>query len=317
MEGQITEEFMKESEVITTLAALLCRINADVHRLQLLNLHSFPDTVGEMIYEEKGMTITPRGDAYMVRQCKKIGTYHVLWNQRLNETCYQLFPVRLPKNKTKYLELNTRRLMDNSAKIKCQDRHKTTYIRDAQGEFWRYKLERKGFHKVRLKDHYFQQKMALPKLRTYTPKLLHYEKTRPHRTTLLDVLAAQQENLDTLTDYRTIGGGDIVKGIAAAMGEVVETVTDTATNIFSIIAHGATDVTNDTVQAVDNIGSTLVDIVTFTGGPSNLILYVIDLGIIIYLIYRHRTGYQQIRRQEPPPVPEHQNYLTPIDKRGT
>ena len=159
--------------------------------------------------------------------------------------------------------------------------------------------------------------MALPKLRTYTPKLLHYEKTRPHRTTLLDVLAAQQENLDTLTDYRTIGGGDIVKGIAAAMGEVVETVTDTATNIFSIIAHGATDVTNDTVQAVDNIGSTLVDIVTFTGGPSNLILYVIDLGIIIYLIYRHRTGYQQIRRQEPPPVPEHQNYLTPIDKRET
>ena len=61
----------------------------------------------------------------------------------------------------------------------------------------------------------------------------------------------------------------------------------------------------------------MVDIVTFTGGPSNLILYVIDLGIIIYLIYRHRTGYQQIRRQEPPPVPEHQNYLTPIDKRET
>ena len=71
MEGQLTEEFMKESELITTLAALLCRINSDVHRLQLLNLHSFPDTVGEMLYAEKGMTITPRGDAYMVRQCKK------------------------------------------------------------------------------------------------------------------------------------------------------------------------------------------------------------------------------------------------------
>ena len=130
MEGQIAEEFMRESEMVTTLAALLCRINADVHRLQLLNLHSFPDTVGEMLYEEKGMTITPRGDAYMVRQCKKIGTYHVLWNQRLNNTCYQLFPVRLPNNKTKFLELSSRRLMSSSAKIGCKNRHSTTYIRD-------------------------------------------------------------------------------------------------------------------------------------------------------------------------------------------
>ena len=103
-----------------------------------------------------------------------------------------------------------------------------------------------------------------------------------------------------------------MKGIASAMGEVVETVTDTATNIFNIIAHGATDVTNDTVQAIDNIGSTLVDIVTFTGGPSNLILYIIDIGIIIYLIYRHRRGFQQARQHIPPPVPEHQTYLTPV-----
>ena len=173
-------------------------------------------------------------------------------------------------------------------------------------------MERKGFHKVRLKDHYFHQKMALPKLRTYTPKLLHYEKVRPHRTTLLNILAEQQDNLDALTDYRTTGGGNIVKGIAEAMGDVVETVTDTATNIFHIIAHGTTEVTNDTVQAVDNIGSALVDIVTFTGGPSNLVLYVIDIGIIIYLIYRHRVGHQQIEQRVPPPVPEHQNYLTPI-----
>ena len=93
--------------------------------------------------------------------------------------------------------------MSNSAKIKCEDRQKTIYIRDSKGEFWRYKLERKGFHKVRLKDHYFHQKMALPKLRTYTPKLLHYEKVRPHRTTLLNILAEQQDNLDALTDYRT------------------------------------------------------------------------------------------------------------------
>ena len=102
-----------------------------------------------------------------------------------------------------------------------------------------------------------------------------------------------------------------MRGIASAMGDVVETVTDTASNIFRLIAHGATDVTIDTVQAVDGIGSALVDMVTFTGGPSTLVLYVIDLGIIIYLIYQHRRGFQRDRQPQPPPVPEHQNYLAP------
>jgi hypothetical protein len=73
--------------------------------------------------------------------------------------------------------------------------------------------------------------MTLPKLRTYSPKLLHYENTRPHRTTLLDLLASQQENLDTFTDYRTVGDGNILKGIATAMGDAIEAVTDTASNI--------------------------------------------------------------------------------------
>ena len=56
-------------------------------------------------------------------------------------------------------------------------------------------------------------------------------------------------------DYRTVGGGNIVKGIASAL-----------------------DVTNNTVQVIDGIGSALVDMVTFTGGPSNFVLYIIDLA---------------------------------------
>ena len=56
-------------------------------------------------------------------------------------------------------------------------------------------------------------------------------------------------------DYKTFGGGSIIKGMALAMGDVVETVSDTASNIFRLVVHGATDVTNDTVKAIDGIGS--------------------------------------------------------------
>ena len=305
LEGQIAREFMKESEMMTTVAALLCRVNAEVHKLQLLNLHSFPDTVGEMLYAEKGMTISPKGDAYMVRQCKKVLSYRILWDQKMNNSCFQLYPVKLPGNRTKFLELSTRRVIEKSNRVNCEDRQHVTYIKDRNGQFWMYKLGSKRFTRVFLKDHYFQQRMTLPKLRTYSPKLLHYENTRPHRTTLLNLLASQQENLDTLTDYRTVGNGNILKGIATAMGDAVEAVTDTASNIFRLITGGATDIANDTIQAADGIGSALVDLVTFTGGSSDFILYLVDLAIITYLVFQYIQGKRRDREPQPPPIPEH------------
>ena len=127
---------------------------------------------------EKGITITRQGDTYMVRRCKRISTYDILWDKKLDNNCYQLFPVSLPGNVTMFLELGTRRLYDKSAKIECINRHHVTYIRDRNYRYRKYKLGKSGFQKILLKDHYFQQRMALPRLRTYSPKLLHYENSR-------------------------------------------------------------------------------------------------------------------------------------------
>ena len=101
-----------------------------------------------------------------------------------------------------------------------------------------------------------------------------------------------------------------MRGLASAMGDVVETITKTTSNIFRIITDGTTEVTNDTVTAVNNIETALVDLVTFSGGPSNFILYILDLCIIVYLVFRHVRGNRQNR--QPPPVPEHQEYLVPV-----
>ena len=152
-----------------------------------------------------------------------------------------------------FLELSTRRLLSKSAKIRCRDRHHVSYIRDRSYGFWKFKLGRNKFERILLQDHYFQQKMALPKLRTFTSKLLHYERTRTHRTTLLEILATQHDNLETLMDFKTKGGGSILKGIATAMGDAVDTAANTASYISRMIAHGATDVKNDTAQANDGI----------------------------------------------------------------
>ena len=88
--------------------------------------------------------------------------------------------------------------------------------------------------------------------------------------------------------------------------------TNTASNIFRIIAHGAIDVTNDTVTAIDNVGTALVNLVTFTGGPSNFLLYIIDIGIIAYLVFKHIRDNRQGRHLTPHPVRAHQGYLAPV-----
>ena len=70
-EGAIAKEIMKESQLINTIIATMCRMTAEVHRLQLLNIQHFTDTAADILYTEKGMMISPVGDAYRVRKCKK------------------------------------------------------------------------------------------------------------------------------------------------------------------------------------------------------------------------------------------------------
>ena len=75
-------------------------------------------------------------------------------------------------------------IMEFTSKIDCDRRHPVTYIRDRNDEFWKHKRSL-GFRMVQLKDHYFRQRMTLPKLESYEVNLLHYEGPRPHRQTII------------------------------------------------------------------------------------------------------------------------------------
>ena len=83
--------------------------------------------------------ISPVGDAYRVRKCKEVRKYKIMWDYKHENRCYELFPVRLPGNRTKFLELKTRRLLPRARTVSCDGRQAVLYIRDKDNAYWRLK----------------------------------------------------------------------------------------------------------------------------------------------------------------------------------
>ena len=286
-EGAVAKEIMKETQTTNTIIAMMCRMTAEVHRLQLLNIQHFTDTAADILYTEKGITITPLGDAYRVKKCKEIRRYKIMWDYMHQDKCYEFLPVQLPGNTTKFLELRTRRLFSRARAVSCEKRQAVLYIKDKEGEYWRLKKGKMKFTKVKLKYRFLKGRISLPKLQEYSPRLAHFEGTMPHRTTLLGMLAEQQESLEAVTDLRTKGGGNLIKGVARAMAKVAETVTNAADSIFHIIAGGVKHATNDTVLLVDSAASMIGSIFSFVGGAPNAALFLLNIAIVVYLVWLH------------------------------
>ena len=156
MEGRLVKQLARENENIVSMAAILCENQRKIHQLQIMNMHSYPDTVGEIVYQEKGILVMPMGDALLVKKCMVVLGFKIAWDQKINDTCYLLYPVRLVSGDWKFLELSTRRIFNRSQDISCHSRPQQTYIKDKYGRFWVYTLGM-GFKETKVKfDHYYE-----------------------------------------------------------------------------------------------------------------------------------------------------------------
>ena len=268
-----------------TLAGALCRVQMELKKLQLLNVHSFTDSAESILFENKDRVLIRKGDAFLSGKCRAITEYKVYWNQTYEGDCFSLFPVRTDKGKVKFLELPTRRLIQSSAKIKCANRDGDIYIKDEKGQYWQYK---RGLGYARMNvsmDRFYQSKLKLPTLKTFGMNLLHHTGLQPHRLTLLDEITNQRENLKQLSDIQEEGGGNFVTGLARTMSTIVRKTVNFGTDLFGIVAAETVKLTNETSSTVEGVGSSILGIFHFAGGISNFVLYILDLLIIGYLVY--------------------------------
>ena len=297
--AKITQEFMREDKAMSYIAAFVCRLRSNIASLQEHQIQAFPDTVDRLVTGEKGQTIRRKGDAFVLGKCKVIQRYNISWNHIWKGKCYQQLPIQMEDKGIKFLELHTRRVMRSSPRIDCHQTHNDTYVRDVKGQYWHY-VKNEGFYKVKLEKRKTMEKGAeIPKLGIIDERIFNDEQNVPHRSTWLEMMAMHQDNLQDLLDFRTQGHGNFIVGLAGAMSDIVTDVVDVSENIFHIVATGSVDVVNDTTIAISSVTSAIADIFTLAGGPSVFILYVINVGILSYLLWMHcqrkRNGQHVIR----------------------
>ena len=210
-----------------------------------------------------------------------------------------MIPIVIPKKELRFLEISTKRAISKALKINCTHREQEIYIKDKYNDYWKYSLS-EGFTKTKL-DSKFTSKDRLVKLASYNERLLHYSKAQPHRTTLLRILDTQQDAIQEISDIRERGRGSLAQGIARSMSDIFQSLERTGENVFDLVARGVVSIANDTVSVTKGTTSLITSLFSITGGISNFLLYIINLGIIIYLTYKHIAKCRNIR---------HKRYIT-------
>lgn len=242
----------------------------------------------------------------MLYKCKKIYKYKILWNKKINHTCYHLYPIKIG-NQTSFFELKTRRILDFSNSIKCDNRPQETYIQDKNQFFWKF-TEQSNFTLLPRSHKTAHYKVHLPKLAEFNRKLLHYKKSRPHRNTLLKMLSEQTNNLDKLSDFQTKGGGNLLNGIISEISDSVGFLTDTGESlldhIISDVDKTVSTISNSTENIIDSTANGLSKVLSHIGIPS-LTLLIIQIGVcgyLLYLRYRINQCMSLIPRGHEPPI---------------
>ena len=287
LEARLGKMFMQESNMMAAIGSIMCKNKEVIWKLQNALLQHAPDIMDHYLHSEtRGKILVPVGDAFLVKQCKIVRDYIVFWNHTINGTCYNLPPVFFHSSaEIKFLEIVSRRLTRTAHRVNCSDRPRDIFLRDTEGNFWKYKVTNQ-FVRVDMKTkHYHTGTIRLPKLATFSENSLHHSRNLPHRLNLLTLLAHQRENLQELEDIRDLGRGSIIEGMTEGIGNILKTLTGSGLKLVKGVASGLKTVVNETTSVVAQTISGFGHILSFTGGYSGFFLYVIDVLIIGYLIW--------------------------------
>ena len=123
--------------------------------------------------------------------------------------------------------------------------------------------------------------------------MTHYKKANPHRITLLNLLAKQTENIESLSDFSEEGDGNIILGITRGIAKTVNYIESKGESLFKFVTNtaftGIKVLANSTEGIIDSSANGIGKIFKSIG-LSNFILYILNFLIIIYLILMRFAG---------------------------
>ena len=215
-----------------------------------------------------------------------------------------MIPIKIhTSNSTNFLELSTRRLFTHSNSINCSKRLDDIYIKDITGNFWKFNLPNNFTMFTQQESVHRHFSMNMPKIAGFNRKLIHYSHVRPHRTTLLNILADQSDTLQQLSNFKTIGQGNIIEGMLSVVGDTINTIANGGEKIFDTIVTDVDKtinvVTNSSDEIIGSLSSDLSQLISHIGIPT-IVYFIINLLTIIYVWYLRRIINVYLQAHSPP-----------------
>jgi len=111
-----------------------CKLVAQFNSFVSHALEFFPSTAHKLL-GYKGKVLTQVGEIIMSADCVKIHEFEIMWNRSRGDLCYSKFPVNLGNNKTAFMDLLSREIVNQATSIPCVARPEITYIKNESNEY--------------------------------------------------------------------------------------------------------------------------------------------------------------------------------------
>ena len=307
-ESRFIRQMMRTSETVSHLTNALCKNNKKLDILESWILAHFPNEAANYLFEEEGKEIQLSGDSYLVSNCLKITNFSISWDRKINNTCFELFPVKIENNnKMFFLDLHRRQVYSKSTKISCNFKKIPLFIRDKNGALFS-KFPGEKFKKVtETHPNLIMADENLPNLAPYNIKLRHYDQKRLHRTTLLDLVVRQTQNFEELTRIRSEsesenfaaglrnvigktllaaakGGSEIIHELGNSITKVIGGVSELDKGLINAIGNGSSNIIDSTGNSISKILKSFM---------SSFLLWILVLTLYLILgaqVYMKLTG---------------------------
>ena len=294
-EAKFIKDAIKNSENVFQLTDSICNINKKINKLHHWIFTHFPETADSLVTAELGKWTEISGDALIIHSCKKILTYEVLWNQKVNNTCFVLYPVYLGKTLL-FLDIQKRRLHRRSPKTPCPSRQKATFLTDENKTLWRLDTDN-WFKKVPdLREHVKVPHTILSKISDFNSNLIRFSEKPPPQNFLLNMVASNSEVIEEIGNIQSEGGGSFVAGVAEGLGKLIDSTASGGSKLINAVGKtiksslegGAiagdsvfNGLTKTTTGIIRSSGQAFSDVIKSFG--ANLAVWILLLLILCFL----------------------------------
>eukprot|EP00794_Sanderia_malayensis_P020904 gene20904-22954_t len=309
LEAHITAALEAQRATMISSWDQLCKQQTEFDHFRRWAVATFPDSASRLLASEYGLHVRLVGEAIMVSRCTPINMYTVHWSRQYNTTCYNLFPVIIPRNSSLlFVDFSTRQLKPYSNVISCQSRPEFTVVEDLAGSLWHILANGTLFRSVASDTLYPHPSFRLPKLRGFNSKLVQPQSVSLDRLSLLDIVTNNYGTFQEIRQFADNNGGDFFTGLGQVLGRTISALgtggsklLDAAGRSVNTALHGigdagvkvATGMTQSAGSLIEKGGHAIRDVEHGTaslfhsifGSIGGAILWGVVVLVIAYLLY--------------------------------